>query len=104
VNATIGRPAMGERGQALVEYGAVIALVAAGLIGGLALLGRATGNAYTRTAAKISQEGGGQYGLSGVPGVSGPIPTTPVAARPAEPPDSTADSPADSSGQHVAAR
>ncbi len=104
MDPTISRPAMGERGQALVEYGAIIALVAAGLIGGLALLGRATGNAYSRTAAKISQEGAGQYGLSGGPVGAAPIPGAPVAARPADPPDSTADNPADSSGQHVAAR
>jgi Flp pilus assembly pilin Flp len=92
---------MDERGQALVEYGAVIALVAAGLVGGLALLGRATGNAYHKASAEISQ-GSGQYGDQGG---SGPValPSAPVAARPAEPPDSAPSEP-DSAGQHMAAR
>lgn len=93
---------MDERGQALVEYGAVIALIAAALVGGLALLGRATGNAYTNASAQISQ-GSGQYGAQG--GASPLLlPSTPVAARPAEPPDSVAPSEPDSAGQHVAAK
>ena len=93
---------MDERGQALVEYGAVIALVAAGLIGGLALLGRATGNAYQNASAQISQ-GSGQYGDQGGPAPLA-MPATPVALRPAAPPDSVAPSEPDSAGKHVAAK
>jgi len=94
---------MRERGQALVEYGAVIALVAAGLVGGLALLGRVTGNAYHKASAEISM-GSGQYGGAATDPTPLPVPETPVASRPGESPDSVAPSEPDSAGQHMAAR
>jgi Flp pilus assembly pilin Flp len=44
-----------ERGQALIEYAAIVAVVGACLVAILGLLGRATNRAYERTATAVSQ-------------------------------------------------
>lgn len=54
-----------ERGQALVEYAMIVALVGACLVVILGLVGRATGRAYDRTAATVSHGGRTGYGGSG---------------------------------------
>lgn len=54
-----------ERGQALVEYAMIVALVGACLVAILGLVGRTTGRAYDRTAAAVSRGGSAGYGGSG---------------------------------------
>ncbi len=80
-----------ERGQALIEYAAIVAVVGACLVAILGLVGRATNRAYERTSSAVSQ---GKPGFQGTGGViltgtssSGPRP----GRGPAEPPpDSSA--------------
>jgi Flp pilus assembly pilin Flp len=56
-----------ERGQALVEYAAIVAVVGACLVAILGLVGRATNRAYERTASAVSLGGKpGYHGASGV--------------------------------------
>jgi Flp pilus assembly pilin Flp len=59
-----------ERGQALIEYAAIVAVVGACLVAILGLVGRATNRAYERTASAVSQgkpgfQGGGGGILTG---------------------------------------
>jgi Flp pilus assembly pilin Flp len=61
-----------ERGQALIEYAAIVAVVGACLVAILGLLGRATNRVYERTASAVSLEakenhrgGGGGVMLTG---------------------------------------
>jgi Flp pilus assembly pilin Flp len=51
-----------ERGQALIEYAAIVAVVGACLVAILGLVGRATNRAYERTASAVSQ---GKPGFQG---------------------------------------
>ena len=90
-----------ERGQALVEYAMVIALVGACLVFILGVVGNAAHHAFARSSAELSNatpkpQGGGGAGGSGVVlvgssggGHSGPRPTVP-------PPDSASGEPDDS--------
>lgn len=55
-----------ERGQALIEYAAIVALVGACLVAILGLVGRATNRAYERTASAVSGGKSGYQGGSGV--------------------------------------
>ena len=88
-----------ERGQALIEYAAIVAVVGACLVAILGLVGRATNRAYDRTASAVSREvriSGGRGGVI----LTGTSSTGPRAARgPAEPPPDSAagaDPPPDS--------
>jgi Flp pilus assembly pilin Flp len=92
-----------ERGQALIEYAMVVALVGASLVAILGLIGRAVHRAYVQTAAAVSTgptpgyHGGRGGGVMVIDRSSGRRPT-PVTAEPpdtGEPPDSAA-SPEDS--------
>jgi Flp pilus assembly pilin Flp len=56
-----------ERGQALIEYAAIVAVVGACLVAILGLLGRATNRAYERTSTAVSQ---GKTGFQGTGGVT----------------------------------
>ncbi len=55
-----------ERGQALIEYAAIVAVVGACLVAILGLVGRATNRAYQRTASAVSQGKPGFQGTGGV--------------------------------------
>jgi Flp pilus assembly pilin Flp len=55
-----------ERGQALIEYAAIVAVVGACLVAILGLVGRATNRAYERTASAVSQGKPGFQGTGGV--------------------------------------
>jgi Flp pilus assembly pilin Flp len=81
-----------ERGQALIEYAAIVAVVGACLVAILGLVGRATNRAYERTASAVSQ---GKSGFQGTGGgmLTGTSSTRPRAGRdPAEPPPDSAAS------------
>jgi Flp pilus assembly pilin Flp len=83
-----------ERGQALIEYAAIVAVVGACLVAILGLVGRATNRAYERTASAVSI---GKPGFQGGGGGGGGILTgTSSAGRrgrgPAEPPPDSAAS------------
>jgi Flp pilus assembly pilin Flp len=79
-----------ERGQALIEYAAIVAVVGACLVALLGLVGRATNGAYERTASAVS------HGTTGYHGGSGVILTGTVSGGrrggPAEPPPDSAAS------------
>jgi Flp pilus assembly pilin Flp len=90
-----------ERGQALIEYAAIVAVVGACLVAILGLLGRATNRAYDRTASAVSQGRSGFQGTGGgtLTGISSsgrradqgsaqPSPDSVASAEP--PPDSAA--------------
>lgn len=91
------RSAINERGQALVEYAVIVAIIGACLVAILGLVGRATRNAYDRTSTSISNRttsgypapgGGGMGGgVTGGGGLSGSVRVIPASAGP--PPDST---------------
>ena len=84
----------GERGQALVEYAAIVALIGACLVAILGLVGRSTKQAYEQTSATMTRATVAGYGTeSGGGGLF--VGSTP--ARPRVTPE-TADTPADSSG------
>jgi Flp pilus assembly pilin Flp len=89
---------LNERGQALIEYAAIVAVVGACLVAILGLIGRATHRAYDRTATAVSEgksgfQGGGGGGI--LTGTSSGVRPRPVAEAP---PDSAAsdDPPPDS--------
>jgi Flp pilus assembly pilin Flp len=95
-----------QRGQALVEYATIVAVVGVCLVAILGWLGRATGRAYDRTAAAVSVQTN-----SGYPTVPAGILTSTSSHRrggaraPAEPPDSLAGGePHDSAGPATALR
>lgn len=83
----------GERGQALVEYAAIVALIGACLVAILGLVGRSTQRAYEQTSATMTRATVG-YGTGSGGGVV-LIGSSP--ARPQVTPE-TAGTPADSSG------
>jgi Flp pilus assembly pilin Flp len=82
---------LNERGQALIEYAAIVAVVGACLVAILGLVGKATHRAYDRTASAVSE---GKSGFQGGGGGGGILTGTSSGVRPrpsAEPPpDSTA--------------
>jgi Flp pilus assembly pilin Flp len=86
------RSAINERGQALVEYAVIVAIIGACLVAILGLVGRATRNAYDRTSSSISNrttsgypaQGGGGMGGGGL---SGSVRVVPASAG--DPSDST---------------
>ncbi len=61
----------GERGQALVEYAVIVALIGICLVAILGLVSRATGNAYQRTVSTLGTQTGGQYGAGSTRGGGG---------------------------------
>ena len=85
--------AKNRKGQALMEYVLLIALVATCLVAILGLTRKAANDAYTRTSGKlgpVGQTGFGSSGGSWHPGAGGPpVPT---------PPDSAGGAPPDSAG------
>ena len=87
------RSGLNERGQALVEYAVIVALVGACLVAILGLVGRATRRAYDVTTSTIAAPsapaypaGGGGGGGSGGGGLSGSVRVIPASSG--EPPDS----------------
>ncbi len=60
-----------ERGQALVEYAMIIALVGACLVAILGLVGHAARNTYDRSASQLAHQTNAGYGASG--GGSSPV-------------------------------
>jgi Flp pilus assembly pilin Flp len=93
-----------ERGQALIEYAAIVAVVGACLVAILGLVGRATNRAYERTASAVSlpkpgfQGGGGGVILTGTSsarrggrGPAEPPPDSAASADSGEPADPTTD-------------
>jgi Flp pilus assembly pilin Flp len=95
----LGPVRLDERGQAILEYAIIVALVGACLVAILGLVGRATHNVYTQTTATVARQqggspaayGGAQLGSGGgIRGISVGNPGSPDA-----PPDSAS---ADSSG------
>jgi Flp pilus assembly pilin Flp len=90
-----------QRGQALVEYATIVAVIGVCLVAILGLIGRATGRAYDRTAAAVSLPGN-----SGYSALPAGILTSTISHRrghvhgPGEPPDDSLASgqPQDSSG------
>ncbi len=101
-----------ERGQALVEYAMIIALVGACLVAILGLVGHAARNTYDRSASQLAHQtnagygaggGSGPVGSSGGSGGGGPrvIPASTSAADggvSGTPPDSASGSDPDSLG------
>jgi len=85
----------GERGQALVEYAAIVALIGACLVAILGLVGRSTKQAYEQTSATMTRATVAGYGTGSGGGGGLLVGSTP--ARPRVTPE-TADTPADSSG------
>src|SRR5918995_266754 len=54
-----------EAGSGLVEYGLLIAVIALGLVGVLALFRNSVGGITNRTADKVSMQAGSGYGIVG---------------------------------------
>ena len=86
------RSAINERGQALVEYAVIVAIIGACLVAILGLVGRATRNAYDRTSSSISNRTTSGYsapvgGGMGGGGLSGSVRVVP--AKAGQRPDST---------------
>jgi Flp pilus assembly pilin Flp len=65
------RSGSNERGQALVEYAVIVALIGACLVAVLGLVGRATRNAYEQTSTTVSQQTGSGGYLGGGGGGGG---------------------------------
>jgi len=61
MQALLSRFLRDERGQGLVEYSIIVALVAIGLIAVLVLLRGATGNVFNESRNKLDQAGVGGY-------------------------------------------
>ena len=92
---------LNRRGQALIEYAAIVAVVGACLVAILGLVGRATHRAYDRTASAVSEgksgfQGGGGGGI--LTGTSSGVRPRPAAEPPPDsvatdgpPPDPEAD-------------
>ena len=93
-----------ERGQALIEYAMIVAVVGACLVAILGLVGRATNRAYERTATAVSagkpgfQGGGGVIltgaysgGRRGSRDPADPPPDSAATAEPEVPADATTD-------------
>ena len=92
---------LNRRGQALIEYAAIVAVVGACLVAILGLVGRATHRAYDRTASAVSEgksgfQGGGGGGI--LTGTSSGVRPRPDAEPPPDsvatdepPPDPEAD-------------
>lgn len=91
-----------ETGSALTEYGLMIAVVALGLIGALAVFRNAVGDLTNRTAVTISDQSSSGYGSGGGAGVA-PMSWTGVPAPGPEPDSTAADSAPSGSGPPVAA-
>jgi Flp pilus assembly pilin Flp len=83
-----------ERGQALVEYAVIVALIGACLVAILGLVGRSTRRAYEQTASSVSRASVAGYGSRG--GGSA-IPIGAPTGRPHVDP-SAGETPSDSSG------
>lgn len=77
-----------ERGQALVDYAIIVALIGACLVAIIGLVGRATRNAYDRSASTISNQNS-SYPATGLPHHDGGPPPDPDDSTGAGPPDST---------------
>ena len=82
---------LGERGQALMEYTMIVALIGMGLVVVLSVLGGTVRNTYQRTSATVSRQTVGASGGGG--GGSGPVSTSlhPTPVSPSAPPDSTGE-------------
>ena len=81
---------LGERGQALMEYTMIVALIGMGLVVVLSVLGGTVRNTYQRTSATVSRQTVGAGGGGGSGSVSTSLhPTQVTPASPSDPPDST---------------
>jgi Flp pilus assembly pilin Flp len=99
-----------ERGQALVEYAAIVALIGACLVAILGLVGRSTSRAFEQTSASVTSATAAGYG-SGSGGSAVLIGSSPgrprmTSEQAATPSDSSAvaESPDSAGGPPVAAR
>jgi Flp pilus assembly pilin Flp len=78
VLVTISRAApLSERGQGLVEYAIILALIGVGLIVILGFLGRTTRNVYDQTASAIGGQTGSPASSGGPGGGVGVTPASP---------------------------
>jgi Flp pilus assembly pilin Flp len=89
VLVTISRAApLSERGQGLVEYAIILALIGVGLIVILGFLGRTTRNVYDQTASALGGQTGAPASSGGMGGgLAGGVRVTP--ASPGNASDST---------------
>jgi Flp pilus assembly pilin Flp len=92
-----------QRGQAILEYAIIVAVIGACLVAILGLVGRATQKVYTQTSATVARQGaspasyggaqlGDGGGLLGIPAGSPGVPD--------EAPDSAAADSSGSDGDH----
>ena len=83
---------IGERGQALLEYAALVAVIGIGIVAVLGLIGHVTSNAYQRSANSVAvQVGSGQAFGGGAPALR----IIPAGSRP---PSDSASADPDSAG------
>jgi hypothetical protein len=95
--------AKNRKGQALMEYVLLIALVATCLVAILGLTRKAANDAYARTSVKLGPVGDAGFGSSGGswrPSADGAPTPTPADSAGGEPPDSAGAGSAFSAGMH----
>jgi Flp pilus assembly pilin Flp len=95
--------AKNRKGQALMEYVLLIALVATCLVAILGLTRKAANDAYARTSVKLGPMGGGGFGSSGGswrPSADGAPTPAPADSAGGEPPDSSGGGSSLSPGTH----
>jgi Flp pilus assembly pilin Flp len=95
--------AKNRKGQALMEYVLLIALVATCLVAILGLTRKAANDAYTRTSVKLDPMGGSGLGSSGGswrPSADGVPTPTPADSAGGDPSDSAGAGSTSSAGMH----
>ena len=91
-----GRIGLAERGQALLEYAALVAAIGICIVASLGLVGRVTQNAYVQTANSVAHQTGSAPSYGGA--AIGSIRVIPAGNRPPPPPDSASSDPDSSAG------
>jgi Flp pilus assembly pilin Flp len=100
----VSRVRLDERGQAILEYAIIVAVIGMCLVAILGLVGRATQKVYTQTSATVARQGAAPAAYGGAQlGVGGGVLGIPAGhpAVPDSPPDSAG---ADSSAASAARR